>query len=118
MCMSPKGNQCFSFDEFIIANYHLLSKVECSVLSLNAGGSYRNWKKFYFELTENSLSYYKKEGDQVPKRRIDLSTGRGVRTSEQCNLEWPKSAKASLSFGLATDERTFYIYGDNEATVK
>ena len=69
-------------------------------------------------LTESSLSYYKKEDDPTPKRSIDLATGRGVRTSEQCDLEWPKSAKPTLSFGVATDARTFYIYGDNEATVK
>lgn len=69
-------------------------------------------------LTENTLSYYKKEGDPTPKRSIDLSTGRGVRMSEQCALEWPKSAKPALSFGVATDTRTFYIYGDNAATVK
>ena len=69
-------------------------------------------------LSENTLNYYKKEGDPAPKRSIDLSTGRGVRMSEQCDLEWPKSAKPSLSFGVATDTRTFYIYGDDEATVK
>ena len=82
------------------------------------GGSYRNWKKYSFVLSDSSLTYYKKEGDTTPKRRIDLTTGRGVRTSEQCNVEWPKSAKPSLSFGVATEERTFYIYGDDETTVK
>ena len=82
------------------------------------GGSYRNWKKYYFVLSENSLSYYKKEGDPTPKRSIDLATGRGVRTRDQCDLEWPKAAKPGLSFGLATEARTFYIYGDNQATVK
>ena len=85
---------------------------------LSIGGSYRNWKKYHFVLSESTLNYYKKEGDPIPKRSIDLSTGRGVRTSEQCDLEWPKSAKPALSFGVATDARTFYIYGDNEATVK
>lgn len=85
---------------------------------LSTGGAYRNWKKFYFVLTDSSLSYYKKEGDTTPKRRIDLTTGRGMRTREQCDIEWPKSAKANLSFGVATEERTFYIYGDDETSVK
>ena len=85
---------------------------------LSIGGSYRSWKKSHFVLSERTLNYYKKEDDPTPKRSIDLSTGRGVRTREQCALEWPKSAKPAQSFGVATDARTFYIYGDDKATVK
>lgn len=83
-----------------------------------AGGSYRNWKKRYFILSDASLKYYTKEGDNTPKKVIDLKQGRGVRNRKQCELEWPKDAKPGLSFGLATESRTYYLYGDDKAAVK
>ena len=83
-----------------------------------AGGSYRNWKKRYFILSDASLKYYTKEGDNTPKKVIDLKQGRGIRNRKQCELEWPKDAKPGLSFGLATDTRTYYLYGDDKAAVK
>lgn len=82
------------------------------------GGSYRNWKKRYFVLYETFLSYYARKGDSAPKGNIDLTLGRGVRTRDQCDTEWPKAAKPGLAFGLAIEDRTFYLHGDKEATVK
>ena len=84
------------------------------------GGSYRNWKKRYFVLEDSLLSYYTKEGEQAPKGTIDLSTGRGVRTKEQCKSveQWPKEATDHTTFGLATDKRTYFIYGTDKAVIK
>lgn len=87
-------------------------------MSAHAGGSYRSWKKRYFVLYETFLSYYTKQGDPTPKGNIDLTMGRGTRLRDQCDLEWPTSAKPGLAFGLATEERTFYLYGDNQAAIK
>lgn len=62
--------------------------------------------------------YYIHEGDVVPKGTIDLTTARGVRTRSHCKLEWPSEAKPGLAFGLATETRTFYLYGNDKATVR
>ena len=69
-------------------------------------------------LYETFLSYYAKEGDPTPKGNIDLTLGRGIRLREQCNLDWPKNAKPGQAFGLAVDDRTYYLYGDNREVVK
>ena len=85
---------------------------------LISGGSYRNWKKRYFVLKGNSLEYYKSEGDGSPKGTIDLTKARGVRTREQCDLEWPDKARPGRSFGVAVENRTFYMYGEDSAVVR
>ena len=82
------------------------------------GGSYKNWRKRYFVLYETFLSYYAKQGDSTPKGNIDLTMGRGIRLRNQCDMEWPKSAKQGLAFGLAIEERTFFLYGDNKEAVQ
>ena len=82
------------------------------------GGSYRSWKKRYFVLSDSEMKYFAKEGETNPKKVIDLKKGRGIRNRDQCDLEWPKDAKPGLSFGLATEGRTFYLYGNDKATVK
>jgi hypothetical protein len=76
------------------------------------GGTYRNWRKRHFVLKGTTLSYYKNEGDPQPKGSIDLTTGRGVRAKKETqDLEWPKEAKANVSFGIAVEGRTYYVYG-------
>lgn len=56
----------------------------------------------------------------MPKGSIDLTTGRGVRTKKQCtSVEvWPKDAKDNLTFGLAVENRTYYLYGKDVAAVE
>ena len=84
-----------------------------------AGGVYRNWKKRYFVLCGTTLTYYAREEDTESKGVVDLTTGRGVRTKDQCTLEdWPKEAKASLTFGVATESRTYYLYGTDKEEVR
>ncbi len=82
------------------------------------GGSFKSWKVRYFILTENCLEYYKDECEEIPKGIIYLRMGRGVRTRDQCDLEWPDKAKPGRSFGLAVENRTFYFYGDDPAAVR
>ena len=82
------------------------------------GGSYRNWKKRYFTLSDDTLKYYAKEGDSSPKKVIDLKESRGVRNRTQCGVVWPREAQPGLAFGIATDKRTFYLYGDDKDAVK
>lgn len=57
----------------------------------------------------------------MPKGMIDLTHGRGIRSKEQCHLEeeeWPSAADGDLAFGLAVKDRTFYIYGCDQAAVE
>ncbi len=82
------------------------------------GGSYRSWKKRYFVLKEATLEYYTKENDKAPQKSIDLKTGRGIRTRNQCDLEWPDKAKPGRCFGIALESRTFYLYGDDAAAIR
>ena len=80
---------------------------------------YRNWKKRYFVLSGTTLTYYAQEGDTENKGVVDLTTGRGLRTKDNCALEdWPKEAKPSLTFGVATESRTYYFYGSDKTEVK
>lgn len=83
---------------------------------VSIGGGYRNWKKRYFVLQDSTLSYYTKEGDDAPKGTIDLTTGRGVRTKEQCKAVevWPKEAEDDNTFGLSVEKRTYFIYGKDK----
>ena len=61
-------------------------------------------------LKDSSLQYYRNEADTSPKGSIDLTVGRGVREKIHCQLErWPNEAKPGLSFGVATESRTYYI---------
>ena len=86
-----------------------------------SGGSYRNWKRRYFILRSSTLSYYAEEGDKTPKGVIDLTHGRGIRSKGECQLEegeWPTSASQQLAFGLALEERTFFMYGLDEDAVE
>lgn len=88
--------------------------------SFCSGGAYRSWKKRYFVLQDTTLCYYVKEGDEAPKGTIDLTTGRGVRTKKQCqSVElWPKDATDDATFGLAVENRTYFIYGKDKTEVK
>ena len=66
-----------------------------------------------------TLFYYKTEDESTPKGHIDLTTGRGVRSKKHCSgLEWPKDAKAAVSFGVATETRTYYLYGTSKEDVR
>ncbi len=89
-------------------------------IHIPAGGSYRNWKKRYFILVDSSLSYYKKQDDVISKGTIDLTTGRGIRSKEQCaSVEvWPKEAKDNVTFGLSVESRTYFLYGNDKDDVK
>ena len=83
------------------------------------GGLYRNWKKRFFILKGTSLSYYKNEGDTTPKKTIDLTTGRGVRSKAHTKeVQWPNDAKNSVTFALAVEGRNFYFYGVHASEVK
>ena len=84
------------------------------------GGKLRNWKRRYFVLDSSTLKYYKKETDKKPEGKLDLTTGRGVRTQDQCKVDWPEGTDEGLRFGIAIEGRTFYFYTDDsdEATVK
>ena len=75
------------------------------------GGSGGGWKKRYFVLDNSTLRYYKNEDSTKERGCIDLSEGRGVRQREQCKVEWPSEVKKDLCFGVATESRTYYIYG-------
>lgn len=69
------------------------------------------------------MEYFAQQGDvgkKKPKGVIDLTTGFGVRTQDECHKEinWPKSATAEASFAVATEKRTWYMIADSEETAK
>ena len=99
------------FDEHLCTKY-------CLFASFLKGGKYRNWKKRYFVFKGSSLQYFVNEGDTVAKGNIDLVAGLGVRKRNQCSLEWPKDAKNGLCFGLATENRTYYLYGTDKTEIE
>ena len=83
------------------------------------GGSYRNWKIRHFVLTETTLHYYKTPDDPKEKGSIDLTTGRGVRTMKHTQgIEWPDDVKANYAFAIATEKRTYYMYGTSSKEVQ
>jgi len=88
------------------------------VYLLNSGGNIRNWKKRWFILHETTLNYYVKEGDAKEKKTIDFTKGRGVRAKKECNIDddWPGNAK--YCFGVATEGRTWYFYGEDSSDVE
>ena len=70
-------------------------------------------------MKSDTLLYYCKEDDPEPKGIIDLTEGRGVRNKNKTHgLEWPDEAKDKLSFGLAIEGRTFYLYGTDPEDIK
>ena len=65
------------------------------------------------------MSYFKSEGVADPKGVIDLTTGRGVRNKKHCpDMEWPPEAKMNLSFGIATEARTYFVFGTDKEKVQ
>lgn len=108
-----------SYSELSAKWLNLYCQNECQ--NVCAGGSYRSWKRRYFILRKSTLSYFAAEGDKKPKGVIDLTHGRGVRSKEQCQLEeeeWPVVAVGNLAFGVAVEERTFHVYGCDQAAVE
>ncbi|XP_065920977.1 pleckstrin homology domain-containing family A member 1-like [Dysidea avara] len=86
-------------------------------LSKQGGVYHVTWKKRYFILRENSLSYSVKKDNSKPKKIIDLTEGRGVREKEQCaTKKWPGDAK--FCFGVALPKRTWYFYGSDDKDIK
>ena len=85
---------------------------------INAGGAYRSWNKRYFVLKGTRLLYYKEKDDPQSKGEIDLTTGLGVRDKSYCHVgEWPDSAQYYLAFGVATESRTYFLYGTDKKDV-
>lgn len=90
-----------------------------SILRLHTGGSYRNWKTRHFVLTETTLHYYKTPDDPKEKGSIDLTTGRGIRTMKYTQgIEWPDDVKANYAFAIATENRTYYMYGTSSKEIQ
>ena len=89
-----------------------------TLASFFKGGKYRKWKKRYFVFKGSSLQYFANKGDTVAKGNIDLGEGLGIRKRNQCSLEWPKDAKNGLCFGLATENRTYYLYGTDKTEIE
>lgn len=66
-----------------------------------------------------TLNYYKKKEDPVAKGSIDLTTGRGVRSKKETKgVEWPDEAKNNVSFAVAIEGRTYYLYGTDVGEIR
>eukprot|EP00731_Ephydatia_muelleri_P016371 Em0009g795a len=71
-----------------------------------------------FVLKGTRLLYYKEKDDPQSKGEIDLTTGLGVRDKNNCHLgEWPDGAQYYLLLGVATESRTYFLYGTDKKDV-
>lgn len=78
------------------------------------GGRVKTWKKRYFVLTTDFLlAYYDDPGATAPKGSIDMSKCTGTVSFEDCETKWDSRAQPDRSFGIETNKRTFYVFGEN-----
>jgi hypothetical protein len=68
------------------------------------GSSIKNWKRRWFILKEDTLSYYRVRGDSTPAGVINLSlaTVRRIKDTKKANL-----------FEIITPTRIYQIYADH-----
>ena len=72
------------------------------------GGNYKNWKRRYFILSENLLSYYKSPGDAQPIGVIQLLYS---------NVKLMTNEEKDHVFGLITPARTYLFCADTDPEV-
>ncbi|XP_035998206.1 pleckstrin homology domain-containing family A member 1 isoform X2 [Fundulus heteroclitus] len=72
------------------------------------GAVMRNWKRRYFVLDENALSYYKSDLDREALRVIPLKEIQKVQECKQSELMMRDNL-----FEMVTNSRTFYIQADS-----
>ncbi|XP_068183683.1 pleckstrin homology domain-containing family A member 1-like isoform X2 [Antennarius striatus] len=72
------------------------------------GAVMKNWKRRYFLLEENSLSYFKSDLDKEPLRMIPLKEVHKVQECKQSDIMMRDNL-----FEVVTATRTFYIQADS-----
>ncbi|KAM6956846.1 pleckstrin homology domain-containing family A member 1-like isoform 2-T2 [Aplochiton taeniatus] len=72
------------------------------------GAVMRNWKRRYFLLEENSLSYFKSDLEKEPLRVIPLKEVHKVQECKQSDIMMRDNL-----FEVVTSSRTFYIQADS-----
>ncbi|KAK2876692.1 hypothetical protein Q8A67_020788 [Cirrhinus molitorella] len=72
------------------------------------GAVMRNWKRRYFMLDDNTLSYFKSDMEREPLRVIPLKEVNKVQECKQSDLMMRDNL-----FELVTTSRTFYIQSDS-----
>ncbi|XP_067225971.1 pleckstrin homology domain-containing family A member 1 isoform X2 [Chanodichthys erythropterus] len=72
------------------------------------GAVMKNWKRRYFMLDDNALSYFKSEMDREPLRVVPLKEVTRVQECKQSDLMMRDNL-----FELVTTSRTFYIQSDS-----
>ncbi|XP_013878820.1 pleckstrin homology domain-containing family A member 1 [Austrofundulus limnaeus] len=72
------------------------------------GAVMKNWKRRYFILDENALSYYKSDQDREALRVISLKEIQKVQECKQSDLMMRDNL-----FEMVTSSRTFYIQADS-----
>ncbi|XP_056090476.1 pleckstrin homology domain-containing family A member 1 isoform X4 [Rhinichthys klamathensis goyatoka] len=75
------------------------------------GAVMKNWKRRYFMLDDNALSYFKSEMDREPLRVVPLKEVNKVQECKQSDLMMRDNL-----FELVTTSRTFYIQEHAEPT--
>ncbi|XP_064418873.1 pleckstrin homology domain-containing family A member 1 isoform X1 [Latimeria chalumnae] len=72
------------------------------------GAVMKNWKRRYFLLDENSISYYKSDLEKEPLRNIPLKEVHKVQECKQSDI----MLRDNL-FEIVTTSRTFYVQADS-----
>uniref|UniRef100_A0A8C2ZR37 Pleckstrin homology domain containing, family A (phosphoinositide binding specific) member 1a n=1 Tax=Cyclopterus lumpus TaxID=8103 RepID=A0A8C2ZR37_CYCLU len=73
------------------------------------GAVMRNWKRRYFLLEENSMSYFKSDLEKEPLRMIPLKEVHKVHECKQSDIMMRDNL-----FEVVTTSRTFYIQADSQ----
>uniref|UniRef100_H3DHZ3 Pleckstrin homology domain containing, family A (phosphoinositide binding specific) member 1a n=1 Tax=Tetraodon nigroviridis TaxID=99883 RepID=H3DHZ3_TETNG len=72
------------------------------------GAVMRNWKRRYFLLEENAMSYFKSDSEKEPLRKIPLKEVHKVQECKQSDIMMRDNL-----FEVVTTSRTFYIQADS-----
>ncbi|XP_072559487.1 pleckstrin homology domain-containing family A member 1 isoform X3 [Paramormyrops kingsleyae] len=72
------------------------------------GAVMKNWKRRYFMLDENSMSYFKSDLDKEPLRMIPLRDVQKVQECKQSDILMRDNL-----FEVVTSSRTFYVQSDS-----
>ncbi|KAM7391872.1 hypothetical protein PAMP_022523 [Pampus punctatissimus] len=79
------------------------------------GNVRKNWKRRFFTLDDNAVSYYKSEMDKEPLRAIPL---RDIQKVHECFVKSGDLLFRDNLFLIVTNSRTFYIQADSPDEMK
>lgn len=93
-------------------------ELQCSGWLIKRGGTIKSWKKRWFELSSNGDITYSENSSKAAIRTITAEMQLGVAAAADCATSWPANTPEHGCFGIRTDSRTFFAYGEVADGVK